>query len=77
MFVSTNWRGPKQTVKETPLNITRTAFEQLAGFGSRTCPPRKPQQKLPLCLMRLHLALLVDDLAFRFQISSTTVSSMD
>ena len=72
------WRGPKQTDKETPLSCTTTAFKQFAGVGSRTGPPRKlvPQQELLLCLMRLRLALLVDDLAFRFQMSSTTVSSI-
>ena len=71
------WRGPKQTDKETPLSSARTPFQQFAGVGSRSGPARKlsPQQEFLLCLMRLRLALLVEDLAYRFQVSSTTVSS--
>ena len=59
------WRGPKQT-EETPLSNVRTPFQQFAGTGTRSGPARKlsPQQELLLCLMRLHLALLVHDLAF-------------
>ena len=71
------WRGPKQTDKETPLSSARTPFQQFAGVGSRSGPARKLslQQEFLLCLMRLRLALLVEDLAYRFQVSSTTVSS--
>ena len=67
-----------QTEKETPLSNARTPFQQFAGTGTKSDPTRKlsPQQELLLCLMRLRLALLVDDLAFRFQISSTTVRSI-
>jgi hypothetical protein len=57
------WRGPKQTDKETPLSSARTPFQQFAGVGSRSGPARKlsPQQEFLLCLMRLRLALLVED----------------
>ncbi|XP_046864653.1 LOW QUALITY PROTEIN: uncharacterized protein LOC124459176 [Xenia sp. Carnegie-2017] len=70
------WRGPTQTQNETTAT-PKTPFQLFAGRGYRSGPARKlsPQQELLMCLMKLRLALLVDDLAFRFQISSATVSS--
>ena len=72
------WRGPKQTEKETPLSSAKTQLQQFTAVSCRSGPARKlsPQQEFLLCLMRLHLALLIDDLAYRFQVSSTTASSI-
>ena len=63
------WRGIKQTARETPVH---------GGVGRRPEPSRKldlPQEML-MTLMKLKLALLIDDLAFRFMVSSTTASSI-
>ena len=69
-------RGDKQIEKETPSRYK-------ADVGSSTYFGRPgPSSKLPLekelflVLMRLRLALLVHDLAFRVQISDTLVSSI-
>ena len=71
------WRGSKQTEKERPKDPT--PFQQFAGGGrgSRTGPPRKLklEEEFILTLMKLRLALLLEDLAFRFQISSGSASS--
>ena len=52
--------------------------EHHPSTSTRSGPAQKlsPQQELLLYLMRLRLALLVDDLAFQFQISSTTANSI-
>ena len=70
------WRGAKQTQKETS-NAT-TAFQMFAGTGGRHGPPRKLQleQEFLLTLIKLILALLTEDLSFRFQISTSTTSSI-
>ena len=62
------WRGNKQTEKKRPKDPT--PFQQFAGGrGSRTGPPRKLrlEEEFLLTLMKLRLALLLEDLAFRFQ----------
>ena len=73
-----HWHGPKQTEKKISLNSTKTLFQLFTGVSCRSGPPRKfsPQQEFLLCLMRLRLALLIDDLAYRCQVSSTTASSI-
>ena len=65
------WRGAKQTEKETP--NPPTAFQIFAGSGERHGPPRKLrlEQEMLLTLMKL-----TDDLSFRFQVSSSTTSSI-
>ena len=71
------WRGAKQTQKE--LVKAPSTFQEFAGkSGSRTGPPRKLslEQEFLLTLMKLRLALLVDDLAFRFSVSTGTTSSV-
>lgn len=71
------WRGAKQTEKKNPTDSS-TQFQLFAGPGRKSGPPRKLslEQEILLTLMKLRLALLTDDLAFRFQVSSTTVSSI-
>ena len=71
------WRGSKQTEKERPKDPT--PFQQFAGgYDSRTGPPRKLrlEEEFLLTLMKLRLSLLLEDLAFRFQISSGSASSI-
>ena len=71
------WRCSKQTEKEWPKDPT--PFQQFAGGrGSRTGPPRKLrlEEEFLLNLMKLRLAFLLEDLAFRFQISSGSASSI-
>ena len=50
----------------------------LLVLAKKSGPPRKLSlgQELLLTLMKLRLALLTEDLAFRFQVSSTTASSI-
>jgi len=72
------WRGDKQTTREAPND---RGVPDLAGVKtdkSRPGPGRKLDlaQELLLTLMKLKLALLTDDLAFRFMVCSTTVSSI-
>ena len=71
------WRGAKQTEKETS-KVPSTPFQQFAGSGKKSGPPRKLslEQEVLLTLMKLRLALLTEDLAFRFQVSSATASSI-
>ena len=70
------WRGDKQTEKETP-SWYKSDVGSSTYYG-RPGPSRKLslEKELLLVLMRLRLALLVHDLAFRFQISDTLVSSI-
>ena len=76
------WRGAKQTDEETP---TRYDFDLSSPIASsysqsygRPGPSRKlyPEQEMLLVMMRLRVGLLVHDLAFRFQTSTGTVSSI-
>jgi hypothetical protein len=71
------WRGAKQTEKEAPKEIT-TPFQLFAGTGKKSGSPRKLSlgQEIVLTLMKLRLALLTEDLAFSFQVSSATASSI-
>ena len=71
------WRGAKQTEKEAPKG-TATPFQLFAGTGKKSGPPRKLslEQEILLTLMKLRLALLTEDLAFRFDVSSATASSI-
>ena len=71
------WQGAKQTVKEAPKG-TATLFQLFAGTGKKSGPPRKLslEQEILLTLMKLRLALLTEDLAFRFDVSSATASSI-
>ena len=71
------WRGAKQTQKEQQKEPS--AFQQYAGRSDiGVGPPRKLslEQELLLTLMKLRLALLFEDLAFRFEISTGTTSSI-
>ncbi len=71
------WRGAKQTEKEASKEIT-TPFQLFAGTGKKSGSPRKLslEQEIVLTLMKLRLALLTEDLAFRFQVSLATASSI-
>ena len=71
------WRGGKQTTKEAPQ--PPSPFELATGFAKgRPGPERKLrlEQEFLLTLMKLRLALLTVDLAFRFHVSTTSVSNM-
>ena len=71
------WRGARQTQKEK--RKEPSAFQQHAGRSdTRVGPARKLslEQELLLTLMKLRLALLLEDLAFRFEISTGTTSSI-
>ena len=61
------WRGSQQTQRES--NV---------GVESRSGPPRKfkLEQEFLCTLMKIRLFLVNDDLAFRFQVSSGTISSI-
>ena len=69
------WRGPKQTAREAPQDYGNR------GTVLPKCRPG-PERKLDLeqefllTLMKLKLGLINEDLAFRFMVSSTTVSSI-
>ena len=71
------WRGAKQTVREAPKG-TATPFHLFAGTGKKSGSPRKLslEQEILLTLMKLRLALLTEDLAFRFDVSSARASSI-
>ena len=69
------WRGPKQTTREAPQDHCDP------GIGLPKCRPgpgRKLdlEQEFLLTMMKLKLGLINEDLAFRFMVSSTTVSSV-
>ena len=71
------WRGAKQTQKE--YRKEPSASQQYAGRSdTRVGPLRKLslEQELLLPLMKLRLALLLEYLAFRFEISTGTTSSI-
>ena len=71
------WRGAKQTQREQLKEPS--AIQQYAGRSDiRVGPPRKLslEQELLLTLLKLRLALLLEDLAFRFEISTCTTSSI-
>ena len=69
------WRGPKQTAREAPQDY---------GNRGMVLPKCRPgpgrnldlEQEFLLTLMKLELGLINEDLAFRFMVSSTTVSSV-
>ena len=76
------WRGCKQTDHETP---SRYDFDESIPMSStfihsygRPGPARKLhlEQEMLLVMMRLRVGLLVHDLAFRFKISTASVSSI-
>ena len=69
------WRDAKQTEKEAPQCYT---FSTVCWYCIKVVHQRKLplKQKILLTLMKLHLALLTEDLAFRFQVSSATASSI-
>ena len=71
------WRGAKQTEKESH-HVGITPFKLFAGPDQKSGPSRKLslEQEILLTLMKLRLALLYEDLAFRFQVSLATVSSI-
>ena len=71
------WQGAKQTLKEAPKG-TATPCQLFAGTGKKSGPPRKLslEQEILLTLTKLHLALLTEDSAFRFGVSSATASSI-
>ena len=62
------WRGRKQTAREAPNT----------SYNTRPGPERKLrlEQELLATLMKLKLGLLIEDLAFRFQVSPSTLSSI-
>ena len=64
-------------MREAPKG-TATPFQLFAGTGKKSGSPRKLslEQEILLTLMRLGLALLTEDLAFRFDVSSATASSI-
>ena len=66
------WRGTKQTDQETPSAAIPADFNHAYA---RPGPSRKLrlEQELLLVMMRLRVGLMVHDLAFRFQISTSTV----
>ena len=69
------WRGTKQTDQETPSAAISADFTHAYA---RPGPSQKLrlEQELLLIMMRLRVGLMVHDLAFRFQISTSTVSSI-
>ena len=65
------WSAAKQTEKES-LSAPSTLFQMFAGPGRKNGPSRKlsSKQEILLTLMKLRLARLSEDLAFRFEVSS-------
>ena len=69
------WKGPRQTLKEAPM---RYSMDDDPNLFFKPGPGRKLKLELELLLvmMRLRLGLLVHDLACRFQISDSLISSI-
>ena len=72
------WRGTKQTDQETLSRYDAAISANFTHAYARPGPSRKLrlEQELLLVMMRLRVGLMVHDLAFRFQISTSTVSSI-
>ena len=71
------WRGAKQIQKEQIKEPS--TFKEFPGRSDcRTGPPRKvsSEQEILRTLMKLRLALLLQDMSFRFGISTGTTSSV-
>ena len=71
------WKGDKQIEAEKPKGYSDMTMDESPNI-SKHGPQRKLklEQELLLIMMRLRLALSVGDLAFRFAISDTLVSSI-
>ena len=72
------WRGTKQTDQETPSRYDAAISANFTHAYARPGPSRKLrlEQELLLVMMRLRVGLMVHDLAFRFKILTSTVSSI-
>jgi hypothetical protein len=72
------YRGPQQTERESRPVSPFDEYLATVGVETRHGPARKLglEQDFLCTLIRLRLALMTDDLAFRFQISSTSISSI-
>ena len=72
------WKGERQTTKEAPIRYSLSNDAEMNSSYQKPGPKRKLtlEQELLLVMMRMRLALLVHDLAFRFQISDSLVSSI-
>ena len=72
----TYWKGIKQTEAKRPRRHTGMSTDESSNFW-KPGPARKLkfEQEFLLVMMRLRLALLVGDLAFRFGVSDTLCSS--
>ena len=71
------WKGDKQIEAEKPKGYSDMTMDESPNVR-KPGPQRKLklEQELLLIMMRLRLALSVGDLAFRFAISDTLVSSI-
>ena len=71
------WKGDKQTSTEKSDGY-ESMDATMSFFVSERGPPRKlnMEQELMLVMMRLCLGISVGDLAFRFKISESLVSSI-
>ena len=71
-----HWLGTKQTDQETPSRYDSAISANFTHAYARPGPLQKLrlEQELLLVMMRLRVGLMVHDLAFRFQISTSTVS---
>ena len=69
------WKEPRQTLKEAPM---RYSMDDDPSLFFKPGPGRKLKLELELLLdmMRLRVRLLVPDLARRFQISDSLISSI-
>ena len=72
------WRGSIQTQRESRSPSPFNDYVSSEGVESRRGPQRKLslEQEFLCSLMKLRLSLMNDDLAFRFQVSSGTISSI-
>ena len=74
--VMSYWQGPKSSSTISTETVhSNFIIAQYPQIFNKPGPSRKLsiEQELLLTLMRLRLGLLIDDLAFRFQVSSTRV----